>query len=79
MMKNVSPEVIKKTKNIGAGLYWVSLLSNMAVLGFTLPHFLNRMLLHTVEKDKAKTHQRPAFRSFPVFNSVEEWTNRLSS
>ena len=50
----------------------------MAVLGFTLPHFLNRMLLHTVEKDKAKTHQRPAFRSFPVFNSVEEWTNRLS-
>ena len=53
-IKNVSAETIKRTKNIGAVLYWVSLISNMAILGFTLPHFLNRLLKHTVEKDKQK-------------------------
>ena len=53
-MKNVSPNVIKKTKNIGAILYWVSLITNMAVLGFTVPHFLNKMLRHSVEKDKSR-------------------------
>ena len=53
-MKNVSPDVIKKTKNIGAILYWVSLITNMAVLGFTVPHFLNKMLRHSVEKDKSR-------------------------
>lgn len=52
-MKNIPPEALKKTKTIGAALYWVSLLSNMAILGFTLPHFLNKMLRYTVEKDKA--------------------------
>lgn len=53
-MKNIPPEALKKTKTIGAALYWVSLLSNMAILGFTLPHFLNKMLRYTVEKDKTK-------------------------
>ncbi len=52
-MKSIPPEALKKTKTIGAALYWVSLLSNMAILGFTLPHFLNKMLRYTVEKDKA--------------------------
>lgn len=75
-LKNVSPEVIRRTKNIGAGLYWVSLISNMALLGFTLPHFLNRMLKHTVEKDKAKTAATPAFKSLQIYSSVEEWMKR---
>ena len=75
-MKNVSPAVIKRTKNIGAGLYWVSLLSNMALLGFMLPHFLNKMLKRTVEKDKTKTLSSPAFKSLPVYGSVEEWMKR---
>ena len=52
-IKSIPPEALKKTKTIGAALYWVSLLSNMAILGFTLPHFLNKMLRYTVEKDKA--------------------------
>ena len=75
-LKNVSPEVIRRTKNIGAGLYWVSLISNMALLGFTLPHFLNKMLKRTVEKDKTKTLSSPAFKSLPVYGSVEEWMKR---
>ena len=47
-------KIINRTKTMGALLYWVSLLANMAILGFTLPRFLNKMLKHSVEKDKAK-------------------------
>lgn len=53
-LKNATPEVIKRTRNIGAALYWVSLITNMAVLGFTVPHFLNRFLKHSVQKDRLK-------------------------
>ena len=53
-MKNVSPEVLKRTRNLGAALYWVSLITNMAVLGFSVPHFLNKFLRHSVQKDKLK-------------------------
>ncbi len=56
-IKNASAETIRRTKNIGAVLYWVALISNMAILGFTLPHFLNKLLKHTVEKDKQKQNQ----------------------
>ena len=77
-LKNVSPEVIKRTKNIGAGLYWVSLLSNMAILGFVLPHFLNKMLKYTVNKDIEKSSSQPAFKSTLPYKSVEEWMNEIS-
>ncbi len=53
-LKNVTPEVIKRTRNIGAALYWVSLITNMVVLGFSVPHFLNKFLKHSVQKDKNK-------------------------
>lgn len=53
-LKNVSPEVLKRTRNLGAALYWVSLITNMAVLGFSVPHFLNKFLRHSVQKDKLK-------------------------
>ena len=74
-LKNVSQDVIKRTKNIGAILYWVSLITNMAVLGFTVPHFLNKMLRHSVEKDKAK--DRIANSGLPPFNfykNIEDWS-----
>lgn len=73
-MKNVSTDVIKKTKNIGAFLYWVSLISNMAILGFTLPHFLNKMLKNSIEKDKLKNH-------LPIKNQIsfEGWINKKRS
>ena len=53
-LKNVLPEVLKRTRNLGAALYWVSLITNMAVLGFSVPHFLNKFLRHSVQKDKLK-------------------------
>lgn len=73
-LKNVSPEVIKKTKNIGAVLYWVSMISNMAILGFTLPYFLNKMLRHSVAKDKLKNQPQ-------VKNQIsfEGWLNKKRS
>ena len=50
--KDISPEVLKKTKSIGAGLYWFSLLTNTALIGFGLPKVLNKFLRHNIEKEK---------------------------
>ena len=49
--KELSPKVLKKTKNIGAGIYWFSLLSNTALIGFGLPKLLNKFLRYNVNKD----------------------------
>ena len=52
--KDIPPEILKKTKNIGAGLYWFSLLTNTALIGFALPKVLNKLLRHNIEKEKQK-------------------------
>jgi len=49
----LSPEILQKTKNAGAGIYWLSLLTNTALIGFMLPKFLNKFLRHNIEKDNA--------------------------
>lgn len=54
-MKGVSPEVIKKTKTAGAALYWVSLLTNTAFIGFALPKLLNGILRKNIQKQSAET------------------------
>ncbi len=71
-LPNTSAAVIKRTKNIGAALYWVSLITNMAVLGFTVPHFLNRMLRHSVQKDKQKNtgYDFKTAQHFGVYNDI---------
>ncbi len=47
-------DVLKRTKTTGASLYWISLLTNTALIGFVLPKLLNKMLRHNIEKeDKA--------------------------
>ena len=51
-VKDIPSEALKKTKNIGAGLYWFSLLSNTALIGFALPKVLNKFLRHNIEKEK---------------------------
>lgn len=48
-IKDISPKVLKKTKNIGAVLYWFSLLTNTALIGFGLPKILNKFLRHNIE------------------------------
>lgn len=56
-LKGIAPEVLKRTKTVGAGLYWVTLLANMAILGFGLPAVLNRMLKKSVKADTAKQQE----------------------
>ena len=62
--KDISPEILKKTKTIGAGLYWFSLLTNTALIGFGLPKVLNKFLRHNIEKEKQNElkNQTPVFK-----------------
>lgn len=53
--KSLSKEVLAKTKRVGAGLYWVSLLANTALIGFALPKFLNKFLRHNISKEQKKS------------------------
>lgn len=53
-LKELSPNILKRTKTVGASLYWVTLLANMAILGFALPSFLNKMLKKSVKADALK-------------------------
>ena len=46
-----TPKMINRTKNIGAGIYWASLLGNMALIGFGLPTVLNKILKSSIAKE----------------------------
>lgn len=50
-LQGVSKKILNRTKRVGAGLYWVTLLANMGLLGFGLPAFLNKVLKTNVKKD----------------------------
>lgn len=52
-LKNISPKILKRTKNVGAGLYWLTLVANMALLGFIVPTILNKMLKKSIKNDTA--------------------------
>lgn len=54
-MKNIDAKTLKKTKTTGAALYWVSLLANMALIGFAVPAFLNKLLKNSIQKDLKQT------------------------
>lgn len=56
-LKDISPKILKRTKSVGAGLYWVTLLANMLILGFGLPAVLNKMLKKSVKADTAKENK----------------------
>lgn len=47
-----SAEIINKTKKYGTALYWFSLLSNCALIGFGLPAIMNKMLKNSVKNEK---------------------------
>ncbi len=49
--KNLAPDILKKTKTAGAGIYWFSLLANTALIGFMLPKFLNKFLRYNINKE----------------------------
>ena len=50
--KDLPPEILKKTKIVGAGLYWFALLTNTALIGFALPKVLNKFLRYNINKEK---------------------------
>lgn len=56
-LKEISPKILKRTKSVGAGLYWMTLIANMLILGFGLPTVLNKMLRKSVKADTAKENK----------------------
>lgn len=50
-LKNLNANVLKRTKTVGAALYWMTLFANMAILGFGLPVVLNKMLKKSIKED----------------------------
>ena len=50
-LKNLSPNVLRKTKAVGAGLYWFSLISNTLLIGFLFPKLLNKFLRYNIQKE----------------------------
>lgn len=50
-LKNISIKTLRRTKNVGSSLYWLTLVANMGLLGFAMPNFLNKMLKKSVKKD----------------------------
>lgn len=73
-LKGLDTKTLNKTKNMAAGIYWASLGINMALLGFGLPAFLNRMLKNDIKKEinsenQTKTYTQPVLdkKSFKQF------------
>ena len=53
----LSNDVLHKTKNIGASLYWIALLTNTALIGFLLPKLLNKLLRHNIETEAKNNYK----------------------
>ncbi len=41
-----------KTRNVGAAMYWATLVANMGLIGFATPALLNWMLKNSIQKEK---------------------------
>ena len=50
--KNLPPKVLNRTKKAGAAIYWLSLLTNTALIGFALPKILNMFLRNNIAREK---------------------------
>jgi len=50
-MKNVSPEILKRTQKLAVGMYWGNMAAIMLILGFGTPYLLNKLLKKNIEKD----------------------------
>jgi hypothetical protein len=51
--KSLPLEVLNRTKKAGAAIYWLSLLTNTALIGFALPKVLNKFLRKNIEKEQS--------------------------
>jgi len=54
-LKNITPKVLKRTKTVGASMYWLTLFANMGILGFGVPVFMNKILKKSVQNDSVKS------------------------
>ena len=63
--KDLTPQILKRTKSIGASLYWFSLLTNTALIGFVLPKFLNKFLRYNINKETNNNPMVP-----PAFGNI---------
>lgn len=67
-LKELTPEILKKTKNIGASLYWLTLVANMGLLGFGMPAMLNKLLKNTLKKDLSQNDIKNQQQTFKFAN-----------
>ncbi len=58
---DIPDNILKKTKNISAGLYWFSLLANTAIIGFALPKVLNKFLRYNIKKEAVQSNYNMSF------------------
>lgn len=54
-MTKVTPSILKRTKTVGASMYWATLVANMGILGFGVPAFMNKFLKKSVQNDSVKS------------------------
>ena len=45
----------------------------MAVLGFSVPHFLNKFLRYSVQKDKQKQNETLKIYSTHFYKDIDNW------
>lgn len=53
----IPTHILKRTKSVGATMYWATLVANMLILGFGVPALLNKMLKKSVKEDTAKQNE----------------------
>ena len=75
LAKDMPQNILNKTKNVGAGLYWFSLLTNTALIGFCLPKVLNKILRKNIEEENKKifetTNQNSQLHTSEVFKQFK--------
>lgn len=49
--KGLTKEILQRTQKAGAYIYWISLLTNTALIGFALPKLLNKFLRKNINKE----------------------------
>lgn len=72
--KDLPPELLKKTKTVGAGLYWFALLTNTALIGFALPKVLNKFLRYNIKKENEQNiipAELPTFAGIKMKDFIE--------
>lgn len=60
-LKDLAP----RDRKIGAALYWINLAMLSACMGFGMPHLINKMIRHDVQKD-VQSQNKTSYNMFPA-------------